>query len=81
MNWLRNKLRAWLGLDKLEARILDCERQFVTRRNEAGEITQTLADVPIEQRKQIPPVRLKGMSIQQRIAWAERTDGGRKNNA
>jgi hypothetical protein len=76
MNWLRSKLRLWLGIDKLEARVLDLERHFVTKRGEAGEILETLADVPIDKRKERAN-KMRGMSIQQRIAWAEKTDGGR----
>lgn len=76
MNWLRNKLRAWLGIDKLEARMLDIERHFVTRRDDQGQPVETLADVPIEQRKE-RQTKMRGMSMDQRRRWLEETDGGR----
>jgi hypothetical protein len=59
----------------LEARIKDLERHFVTQRNEAGEVTQTLADVPVEKRNISRPLR--GMNWDQRRRWLEKTDGGR----
>lgn len=76
MNWLRAQFRRWLGIDKLEMRVLDIERHFVTKRNAEGQPVETLADVPVEQRK-LKSVSTRGMSMAQRIAWAERTDGGR----
>jgi hypothetical protein len=70
-------LRRLLGFNELEARIRDLERHFVTKRDPAtGAVTQTLADVPLDQRKEIVnPTR--GMSVQQRRQWLEKTDGGR----
>lgn len=76
MNWLRSKIRGWLGIDKLEARMLDIERHFVTRRDDQGQPVETLADVPIEQRKE-RQMKMRGMSMAQRQAWLEKTDGGR----
>jgi len=75
MNWLKAKLRLWL-FPEIEERFKTIERQFVTRRDEGGRIVQTLADVPVEKRKELH-ANLAGMSIAQRRAWAERTDGGR----
>jgi len=74
MNWLKAKLRAWLGIENLAIRTLDLERHFVTRRDEAGRPLETLADVPVGERKNIHP---RGMSWQQRKQWLEATDGGR----
>ena len=76
MNWLKRKILAWLGLDRLDARILDIERHFVTRRDERGQAVETLADVPLERRKE-REIKMRGMSMAQRREWLERTDGGR----
>jgi hypothetical protein len=68
--------------DKLDARIKDMERQFVTKRNDEGQIVETLADVPIEARKERADLvsrKQRGMTWTQRRAWLEATDGGRKN--
>lgn len=76
MNWLKAKLRKWLGFDEMNARILDLERHFVTRYNDEGKPIETLADVPLEQRKE-RETKMRGMSMAQRRAWLEATDGGR----
>lgn len=74
-----SKLFSWLPVSrkewqKLDERLLDLEKQFVTRRDRTGKVTQTLADVPVSERSKIP----RGASIHQRLAWLEATDGGRK---
>lgn len=76
MNWIKAKLRKWLGFDELNARILDLERHFVTRYNAEGKAVETLADVPLEQRKEREH-KMRGMSMEQRRRWLEETDGGR----
>lgn len=76
MNRLKNILRKWLGFDEQEKRILDLERHFVTKRDDKGAVLQTLADVPVKDRKEFKP-SLRGMNMQQRRAWLEETDGGR----
>lgn len=76
MTWLRDILRKWLGFPELEARVLDLERHFVTKRNEQGLPTETLADVPLADRKD-RRLRTAGMSWPQRQRIYEATDGGR----
>jgi len=64
-------------IKELELRILDLERHFVTKRNDKGEVSQTLADVPVTERKTLrSPTR--GMNWAQRKQWLEATDGGRR---
>ena len=61
-----------------DLRLKDLERHFVTRRNEKGEVTETLADVPLAERRAreaAKPHRV--VSWPQRRAWLEATDGGR----
>ncbi len=71
-------IRRVMGIDELELRLLDMERHFVTRRTHDGEIVETLADVPLDKRKPLAVIR--GMSMQQRKDFLERTDGGRNAN-
>lgn len=78
MTWLKRITLWWLGLTDNEARLVDLERHFVTKRDDKGAITETLADVPVHLRKQIKP-GLRGATWQQRKAWNEATDGGRKS--
>lgn len=73
MRWLKQ----WLGIAEQEQRIADLERHFVTKRGPSGEVTETLADVPLEKRKE-RAAKPKGMSIQQRKEFLERTDGMRR---
>ena len=79
MNWLKSKLRKWLGFDDLEARIKDLERHFVTKRNADGGVVETLADVPLHERKERQS-NMRGMNLEQRKRWLEETDGGRQVN-
>ncbi len=74
--WIRNLILRWLGLADHQARLVDLERQFVTRRNEVGDITETLADVPVEKRAELRKRKAAGMNWQQRKRWLEATDGG-----
>ena len=74
MTWLRLKLLNWLFPD-LEARLIDIERHFVTRRDAKGMVTETLADVPVAERIR-RRTGMRGMSVQQRLRWLEVTDGG-----
>jgi len=64
---------------EFESRLLDLERHFVTKRDEKGNATETLADIPVQNRtrnktKQGP---LKGRSWHQVQRYLEETDGGR----
>lgn len=78
MNWLKQILIRWLLADH-EGRLKDIERHFVTKRDpETGEVTETLADVPLKAREHKPLNQMRGMSMAQRKAWLEKTDGGRK---
>lgn len=76
MNWLRNKLIRWM-CHELDERLKTVEAHFVTKRDEHGRVTETLADVPLEQRKELKTPRMAGMSMAMRLAWLEKTDGGR----
>jgi hypothetical protein len=75
--WFRNLILRWLGLADHQARLLDLERHFVTKRDEEGMPTETLADVPVDKRKELKG-RTAGMSWPQRKRWLEATDGGRR---
>ena len=46
MNWIKHLFVRWLLAD-VEARILDLEKHFVTKRNAEGAPIETLADVPL----------------------------------
>lgn len=73
--FLRNLLLRFLGLDTVEARLIDLEKHFVTKRNEKGEPIETLADVPLADRK-ARRNKMAGLSMQQRLRYLEKTDGG-----
>jgi hypothetical protein len=73
--WLRNKITQWILAD-IEGRVKDLERHFITKRNAAGLPLETLADVPLKERKE-RSAQLRGMSMAQRKAHLEATDGGR----
>lgn len=75
-NWLRTLILRWLGIADHQQRLVDIERQFVTRYNETGDITETLADVPVEKRADLRKRKAAGMNWQQRKRWLEATDGG-----
>lgn len=75
ISFFRNLLLRFLSLETLEDRLTDLERHFVTKRNEKGEVIETLADVPIADRKERRK-KLSGMSMKQRLRWLEQTDGG-----
>lgn len=80
MKRLKQLLIRWLCGDLLEqydGRIKDLERHFVTRRDREGMAVETLADVPLEKRKEIKP-RQAGLSWHQRRAYLEATDGERR---
>jgi hypothetical protein len=77
MTWLRNLILRWLGLSDHEGRLKDVERHFVTKRDREGAPLETLADVPLEKRKELKP-RMAGMSWTQRKAYLEATDGERR---
>lgn len=74
--WLRNLILRWLGLADHQERLLDVERHFVTKRDKLGAPTETLADVPVQQREKLRDQRQAGMSPHQRRMWLEATDGG-----
>lgn len=74
--WLRNLILSWLGIADHQARLLDVERHFITKRDASGVPTETLADVPIEKRNELKKGRSAGMSWPQRKKWLEATDGG-----
>ena len=75
MRWLKDKLRAWLGVSELDGRLLTVERHFVTKRDDKGRALQTLDEVPLKERKDLKPPR--GMSWPQYRRYMEETDGGR----
>lgn len=77
MSWLKAKLRSWLGWAEFDARLYDIERHFVTKRDAQGIPMETLADIPPDKRKE-RKIGLRGMSMEQRRAWLEATDGGRQ---
>ena len=80
MTWLKQLILRWLLGDLLErqsARITDLERHFVTKRDQQGMPTETLADVPLEKRKELKR-NMAGMSWPQRKNFLEATDGGRR---
>ena len=62
-------------IKELQQRIYDLERHFVTKRDEKGTVIETLADVPIEKRNPLRPLR--GRNWNQLKNWLEMTDGGR----
>jgi len=73
---LKRLFMRWV-LSELEARVKDLERHFVTKRDETGNITETLADVPLAERKD-RQLSTRGLSWAQRRAMLEATDGGRR---
>jgi hypothetical protein len=73
---LRKLLIRWL-LSDIDLRVKDIEKHFVTKRNEHGQPIETLADVPLERRKDLQKTSLAGMTWAQKKAWLEATDGGR----
>lgn len=74
--WLVKKVKAY---QQLESRILDLERHFALERDDAGKVTKTLADVPLEEREALrKKYQIRGTSWPQRRQWLERTDGGRR---
>jgi hypothetical protein len=75
---LLRKLWYWFRRYDLERRVLDLERHFVIERNAEGNPTKTLADIPVEKREELRNRPLRGASWQQRKAWLEATDGGRR---
>lgn len=74
--WIVTEKRFNAKVAELEARIKDLERHFVTKRDENGQAVETLADVPVERRKEIKP--RAGMSWDQKRRFLEATDGGRR---
>lgn len=74
MNWIKHLFVRWLLAD-VEARILDLEKHFVTKRNAEGAPIETLADVPLQDRAERRR-RTQGMSWAQRRAYLEATEGG-----
>lgn len=67
--------------DELKERVADLERHFVTGRDASGVPTQTLADIPYEQREEMRKrlqKQQRGLSWPQRKALLEATDGFRK---
>jgi hypothetical protein len=80
MGWLkkclRNFLLRFLGLSDHEERLKDVERHFVTKRDQQGVPTETLADVPVDKRDKLRGPRQAGLTPHQRRAYLEATDGG-----
>lgn len=76
---VRKLLIRWL-LHDVDLRLKDIERHFVVKRDELGKPVQTLADVPVKDRKELLKPSLAGMSWPQRRAILEQTDGLRKVN-
>lgn len=59
MRILRKFIFWLLGVPNLPERLLDLERHFVTKRDEAGRAIETLADLPFEKRKELKERRAK----------------------
>ena len=82
ISWMKSKLRNWilnfLGLADHDGRLKDVERHFVTKRDDKGNPTETLADVPLADRKS-RETKLRGATWAQRKAFLEATDGGRRS--
>jgi hypothetical protein len=74
--FFRNLILRFLGLENIEERMLEIERHFVTKRDKTGVPTETLADVPLDQRKSLKRSKAAGLSWSQRQAYLEATDGG-----
>lgn len=72
---IRTLILRWLGLADYEGRLKDLERHFVTKRDQQGAVIETLADIPVEKRKEIKRSPMAGMSWAQRRAYLEATDG------
>ena len=72
---MRKLLMKWLGIADHEGRLKDLERHFVTKRAPDGQPTETLADVPLKDRKD---PHMRGLSVQQLRHRLEATDGGRR---
>ena len=73
------KLWPWSKLEELEHRVFDIERHFVTRYDpKSGAPAETLADVPVDERKDRIKPRLAGLTWQQKKAILESTDGFRR---
>jgi hypothetical protein len=66
-------------VDNTHGRLLDVERHFVTKRDEKGNAVETLADVPLEQRK-VRVFSPRGKSWHQIQTYLEATEGGRRVN-
>ena len=57
----------WLELDKLDLRLVDVERHFVTKRDAAGKVTETLAEKAAERDgRPLPKMRRSRSWDQQR---------------
>jgi hypothetical protein len=76
MELIRKFLLWILGLSDLEERLQDVERHFVTKRDSLGTPTETLADIPVEKRAGLRKKKQAGLTLFQRRAWLEATDGG-----
>jgi hypothetical protein len=74
--FFRTLILRWLGIADHQERIKDLERHFVTKYTTEGAVAETLADVPVEKRKELKSGRTAGMSWPQRQKWLEATDGG-----
>jgi hypothetical protein len=74
MKRLETLLLRWFFPD-VDARLKDLERHFITKRDQQGLPTETLADVPVADRVKLKKPR--GLSWEQRRTWLERTEGGR----
>src|SRR5260370_166414 len=61
-------------LNRLDLRLKDVERHFVTARAKDGTPAQTLADVPLEERKTLKAPQQRGLTWQQRKALLEATN-------
>jgi len=73
------KIWPWSKFGELETRIKDLEEHFVIKRDAHGNPTQTLADIPVEQRSDMrKKLSTRGMSWPQKQKILEMTEGGRK---
>lgn len=73
---IKRLILRWLGVMDHDARLNDLERHFVTRRAPDGKVVETLADIPMRDRKERRE-KMKGLTWNQRKTLLEETDGGR----
>ena len=68
---IKEWLIRWLELDKLDLRLVDVERHFVTKRDAAGKVTETLAEKAAERDGRPLPHKLRSRSWDQKRRMLE----------